>query len=57
MINLEELIQTAQRLSQHLEIAAAEEKRFCTDICMVLERMSWELFKTANALEEIKNYS
>lgn len=57
MTNLEELVQTAQRLSKRLEMAAAEEKRFCVDICMRLEQLSWELLKTADEIEAIKNYN
>lgn len=56
MTNLQELIETANRLSQTLEQAASEEKRFCDDICIRLEQMSWEMFRTANELNEIKEY-
>lgn len=56
MTNLQELIETANRLSENLEKAANEEKRFCVDIQLVLEKMSWELLRTANDLQEIKNY-
>ena len=56
MTNLQELIETAQRLSNNLEKAAAEEKRFCVDIQLALEKMSWELFKSANELQQIKEY-
>lgn len=57
MTNIEELIQTAQRLSQNLEKAANEERRFCVDIQLRLEALSWELYRTANELQEIKNYN
>ncbi len=57
MTNLEELIQTAQRLSKKLEMASEEESRFCVDICLRLEQMSWDIFRTASELEEIKNYN
>lgn len=56
MTNLQELIETANRLSKRLEEAANEEKRFTVDICMTLERMSWEIYRTANDLESIKSY-
>lgn len=56
MTNLEELIQTAQKLSMGLEIASEEEKRFCVDSCLRLEQLSWEIFRAANELEAIKNY-
>ncbi len=57
MTNLQELIETANRLSKNLENAANEEKRFCTDICLALEKMSWDIFKAANDLQEIHTYT
>jgi len=56
MTDLQELIETAERLSQRLEAASAQEKKFCVDICMKLEQMSWEIFRTANELNEIRQY-
>ena len=56
MTNLQELIETANRLSLRLEQAANEETRFSVDICMTLERMSWDFHCAANDLQEIKNY-
>ena len=56
MTNLQELIETANRLSKRLEQAASEEKRFCVDICLKLEQMSWESFRLANELNQIKEY-
>lgn len=57
MTNLQELIDTANRLSNRLEQAASEEKRFCVEICMTLEKMSWQLYCTANDLKAIKDYN
>lgn len=56
MTNIQELIETANRLSTRLEQAANEERRFCADIQLRLEQMSWEMFRTANELKEIKDY-
>lgn len=56
MTNLQELIETANNLSNSLDRAAQNEKKFCHDICMSLEQMSYEIFKIANGLNEIKNY-
>lgn len=56
MTNLQELIETANRLSQNLERAANEERRFCIDIQMRFEQMSWETLRLANEIQEIKNY-
>lgn len=56
MSDLEELIQTANRLSINLDKAAQKDKQFCVDVCQRLEQMSWEIFRTANELKEIRNY-
>ena len=56
MTNLQELIETANRLSQRLEQAANDELRFGYDICARLEQISWEVYRTANELNEIKEY-
>lgn len=56
MTNLEELIDTANKLSYKLELAATEEKRFCVDLQLRFEQLSWELLRTANELNEIKHY-
>lgn len=57
MTNLEELIQTANNLNKRLEIAAAEETRFCIDVCIRLESLSWDMLRTASELEAIKNFN
>ena len=57
MTNLQELIETTNKLSQNLEKAANEEKRFCVEIQMALERMSWEMIRHASDLQAIKSYS
>lgn len=56
MTNLQELIDTASRLSQRLEMAANEEMKFCVNIQLRLEQMSWEIYRTANELKEINNF-
>lgn len=56
MTNLQELIETANRLSQRLEKAANDEKNFCFDMQLRLEQMSWETFRTANELKAMKEY-
>lgn len=56
MTNLNELIETCNRLSARLEQAANDEKRFTVDICLALEKMSWQTFCLSNDLESIKNY-
>jgi hypothetical protein len=56
MTNLQELIDTASRLSNRLEQAANDEKKFSVEIQLVLEKMSWEIYRHANELQEIKSY-
>lgn len=54
MTNIQELIDTANKLSSSLELSANNERTFCIDIQMRLEQMSWEAFKMANDLRQIK---
>jgi hypothetical protein len=56
MTNLNELIETANRLSKRLEDAANDEKRFCVDLQLRFESLSWEMLRTANELESIRGY-
>jgi hypothetical protein len=56
MTNLEELIEAANKLSKTLEMAASEEERFCMDLQLRFEQLSWEILRTANEIQEIKNY-
>lgn len=56
MTDLAELIETATRLSNRLSQAADDEKSFCVDLQLRFERLSWELFKVANEIQEIKYY-
>lgn len=56
MNSLNELIECAQKLSNNLEIASQNELKFCVDICLVLEKMSWETYRLSNDLKEIKRY-
>jgi hypothetical protein len=56
MTNLEELIQMTRRLSERLANAANEEKRFCVDIQLRLEQMSWEIIRTADQLNAIQQF-
>ncbi len=56
MTDLQKLIETALILSQNLEKAANEEKRFSVEICMALEKMSWESMCLSNDLESIRSY-
>lgn len=56
MKELQELIDTANKLSQGLERMANEEIKFCIDLQLRFEQMSWEIFRAASELNEIKSY-
>jgi hypothetical protein len=56
MTNIEELIQSADRLCASLEIASQNEKAFCDVILNELERMSYETYKISNNLKQINSW-
>jgi len=51
---LEELIKSADKLCASLEEAANNEKMFCSDICLELERYSWDVYKMTNHIRELE---
>jgi hypothetical protein len=56
MTNLQQLIETTENLVNSLDLASQNEKKFCLDICIELEKMSWETFRIMNDLKQIKQY-
>lgn len=56
MTNLQELIETANTLSKNLEKASNDEIKFCVDLQLRLQQMSWEMYRAANDLQEMRNY-
>ena len=54
MTNLVEIINLANELSETLDKAAQNEKKFCADVCLELERYSWETYRLANNVRELK---
>ncbi len=56
MTAIEELEMTARSLSERLEKAANDDRKFSTDIQLLLERMSWEIMRHADDLQEIQSY-
>ena len=54
MTDLEELIEVMQKLSDNLEKSAENEKIFCHDLSLELERCSWEIFRMGNDLRLLK---
>lgn len=57
MTNLQDLIDVANHLSITLEKASNDEKKFCFDLQMTLEQMSWQALRMANDLKEIRSYT
>lgn len=56
MTDLQDLIQSADKLCASLDKAAANDKKFCDEICIELERMAWNTFKIKNDLKKINDY-
>jgi hypothetical protein len=56
MSALDELIETANRLCTSLEIAAENEKIYSTNVCLELERYSWEIYRMMNDIKVIREY-
>ena len=54
MTTLQEIINLANDLCESLDKAALNEKKFCADVCLELERYSWETYRLANNVREIK---
>jgi len=55
MTDLEQLIETAERLSQRLARMAEDERRFGWELSMQLENISYDVFCNANAIKEIES--
>lgn len=51
---MKDLVDAAEKLCNSLEIASQNELRFCYDLCLELERMSWEALRMRNDLIAIK---
>jgi hypothetical protein len=56
MTALEELIETANRLCNNLEIASNNEVVFNTNVCIQLERYSWDVYRMMNDIKAINEY-
>lgn len=56
MCAIQELIEVADRLCKNLEIAANNEKIYSTNICIELEKYSWETYRMMNDIKEIQEY-
>lgn len=56
MRDLDDLIETANRFCINLGVVSENENKFCVDICLELEKMSWEAMRMMNDLKQIKSY-
>ena len=56
MNELDQLIETSERLWKNLDDASQMSKKLNDDICMELERYSWSVYRMMNDLKEIKEY-
>jgi len=51
---LDELIETSDRLCKNLEKSSENEKQFCYDLCIELEKYSQQIYKMTNNIRELK---
>ena len=56
MTDIEELIESANKLCTSLDTLSQNEKRFNDNLLTAFERMSWEIYKQVNDLKEIQEY-
>jgi len=54
--DLQELIDTAKKLSDRLDEASRQEREFCIDIQSQFEIMSWEMLRFSDDLIQIQQY-
>jgi hypothetical protein len=54
MSDLEKLIEMCKQLCDSLDRCAEQEKKFCTAVCMQLERYSWEMLRMSDDIRNIK---
>lgn len=52
--SFQDLIDTVLSISKQLEESANNERKFCYDLQLRLEQMSWEMLRNANELKYIK---
>ena len=56
MTDLQNLIDTANKLSATLERLAENERKFGFEICHKLEILSWEMYRSAGEIKQIYEY-
>lgn len=56
MSDIEQLIETAYKLSNTLSMLADNERKFGYDLCYRIEQLSYDMNKSANDLKDIRSY-
>jgi len=56
MTILDELVESADKLCKTLLEASNNEKMFSTNVCLELERLSWQTRRMENNIKSIKEY-
>ncbi len=54
MTKIESVAEGLMKVSQHLDKLAKEEEKWPVDLLIEIERFSWEAYRMANALRELK---
>ena len=54
---LAELINAADSLNKRLDFAASEEMRFCSEMGLKFEQLSWEMLRMGNEIKQIQSYT
>jgi hypothetical protein len=56
MNDIDQLIETTNRLCNRLQLMANDERQFGFDLCHRMEQLSWEIEKSANEMRDISAY-
>jgi hypothetical protein len=56
MVNIQALIETTEALVKTLDQASQNEKHFSLNVCIALERISWDALRMSDDLKQIKEY-
>jgi len=56
MNEMEQLIETTDKLCNTLSLMADNEKKFGWDLCYRIEQLNWEMKRTSDELRDITSY-
>lgn len=54
MTNLQKIIDSAEDICKNLEIEADFDKKYPFDLCLELERYSWQMHRMANDIRQLQ---